>query len=121
MCILMTRLTTHVLDVAAGIPAAGMRIELQTMTSSGSRVLADVLTSSDGRCPGPLLEGGDFRAGRYSLVFHVSEYFKARGVGLSDPPFLDRVVVEFGISDATSHYHVPLLVTPWSYSTYRGS
>ena len=121
MCILMTRLTTHVLDVAAGIPAAGLRIELQTMTSSGSRVLADVLTSSDGRCPGPLLEGGDFRAGRYSLVFHVSEYFKARGVGLSDPPFLDRVVVEFGISDATSHYHVPLLVTPWSYSTYRGS
>ena len=117
----MTRLTTHVLDVSAGIPATGMRIELQTMTSSGSRVLADVLTNSDGRCPRPLLEGGDFRAGRYSLVFHVSEYFKARGVALPDPPFLDRVVVEFGISDATSHYHVPLLVSPWSYSTYRGS
>jgi 5-hydroxyisourate hydrolase len=117
----MTRLTTHVLDVSAGTPAAGMRIELLAATSSGSRVLADVRTNSDGRCPRPLLEGGDFRAGRYSLVFHVNEYFKARGVALPDPPFLDRVVVEFGIADATSHYHVPLLVAPWSYSTYRGS
>src|SRR3954466_11203293 len=113
----MTRLTTHVLDLSAGTPAAGMRIELR----SGSVVLADVRTNSDGRCAQPLLEGADFRAGRYSLIFHVSEYFKARGVQLPDPPFLDRVVVEFGISDATSHYHVPLLVTPWSYSTYRGS
>ncbi len=113
----MTRLTTHVLDLSAGTPAAGMRIELR----SGSVALADVRTNSDGRCAQPLLEGVDFRAGRYSLIFHVSEYFKARGVPLPDPPFLDRVVVEFGISDATSHYHVPLLVTPWSYSTYRGS
>lgn len=117
----MTRLTTHVLDVSAGTPAAGMRIELHTTTSTGSRVLADVRTNADGRCARALLEGADFRAGRYSLVFHVSEYFKARGVELPDPPFLDRVVVEFGVSDATSHYHVPLLVTPWSYSTYRGS
>jgi 5-hydroxyisourate hydrolase len=117
----MTKLTTHVLDVSAGTPAAGMRIELHTATSSGSRVLADVRTDSDGRCPRPLLEGADFHVGRYSLVFHVSEYFEARGVALPDPPFLERVVVEFGISDATSRYHVPLLVTPWSYSTYRGS
>jgi 5-hydroxyisourate hydrolase len=117
----MTRLTTHVLDVSAGIPAAGMRIELTTTTSSVSRVLADVRTNPDGRCARALLEGADFRPGRYSLVFHVSEYFAARGVALPDPPFLDRVVVEFGVSDATSHYHVPLLVTPWSYSTYRGS
>ena len=113
----MTRLTTHVLDLSAGTPAAGMRIELR----SGSVTLADVRTNSDGRCAQPLLEGADFRAGRYSLIFHVSEYFKARGVQLPDPPFLDRVVIEFGISDATAHYHVPLLVTPWSYSTYRGS
>ena len=119
----MTRLTTHVLDVSAGIPAAGMRIELlATTTSSGSRVvLADVRTNSDGRCPRALLEGDAFRAGRYSLVFHVSEYFAARGVALPDPPFLDRVVVDFGIADASAHYHVPLLVAPWSYSTYRGS
>jgi 5-hydroxyisourate hydrolase len=117
----MTRLTTHVLDVSAGIPAAGMRIELHTATTAGARVLADVRTNSDGRCPKALLEGADFRAGRYALTFHVSEYFKTRGVELPDPPFLDRVVVEFGIADATSHYHVPLLVTPWSYSTYRGS
>ena len=112
----MTRLTTHVLDVSAGIPAAGMRIELL-----GSRVLADVRTNSDGRCSQPLLQGADFRVGRYSLLFHVSEYFAARGIVLPDPPFLDRVVVEFGIADPASHYHVPLLVTPWSYSTYRGS
>jgi 5-hydroxyisourate hydrolase len=117
----MTRLTTHVLDLSAGIPAAGMRVELHTTTSSGSRVLADVRTNSDGRCSRPLLEGPDLRAGRYSLVFHVSEYFKTRGIELPDPPFLDRVVVEVGISDGTAHYHVPLLVTPWSYSTYRGS
>jgi 5-hydroxyisourate hydrolase len=117
----MTRLTTHVLDVSAGTPAAGMRIELHTTTSPATRLLADVRTNSDGRCPRPLLEGPDFRAGRYSLVFHVSEYFKSRGVELPDPPFLDRVIVEFGIADITSHYHVPLLVSPWSYSTYRGS
>src|SRR5689334_4953578 len=114
----MTRLTTHVLDVSAGIPAAGMRIELRTTAGS---VLADVRTNSDGRCSDPLLQGADFRAGRYSLVFHVGEYFAARGVQLPEPPFLDRVVVEFGIADPGSHYHVPLLVTPWSYSTYRGS
>jgi 5-hydroxyisourate hydrolase len=117
----MIRLTTHVLDVSAGIAAAGMRIELHTAESTGARVLADVRTNSDGRCPQPLLQGPDFRAGRYSLIFHVSEYFKARGVALPDPPFLDRVVVEFGVTDTSSHYHVPLLVTPWSYSTYRGS
>ena len=116
----MTRLTTHVLDVSAGIPAAGMRIELHE-TNSASRVLADVRTDSDGRCSAPLLQGADFIAGRYSLVFHVSEYFAARGIVLPDPPFLDRVVVAFGIADPASHYHVPLLVTPWSYSTYRGS
>jgi 5-hydroxyisourate hydrolase len=117
----MTRLTTHVLDVSAGIPAAGMRIELRESASSDTRALADVRTNSDGRCPRALLEGAGFRAGRYALTFHVAEYFKARGVALPDPPFLDRVVIEFGIADATSHYHVPLLVTPWGYSTYRGS
>ena len=117
----MTRLTTHVLDVSAGTPAAGMRIELQTTDGSGTHVLADVRTNSDGRCGGALLDGANFRAGRYALVFHVAEYFRARGVELANPPFLDRVVVEFGIADAASHYHVPLLVTPWSYSTYRGS
>ena len=98
-----------------------MRIELYAITDSGRRLLADTRTNGDGRCPKPLLESSDFRAGRYSLVFHVSEYFRSRGVDLPDPPFLDRVTVEFGIGDPTSHYHVPLLVTPWSYSTYRGS
>jgi 5-hydroxyisourate hydrolase len=117
----MTRLTTHVLDVSAGLPAAGMLIELRASSDSDQHLLAHAQTNSDGRCPRALLEGADFRVGRYSLTFHVGEYFKARGVQLPDPPFLDRVVIEFGIADASSHYHVPLLVTPWSYSTYRGS
>jgi 5-hydroxyisourate hydrolase len=117
----MTRLTTHVLDVSSGAPAAGMRIELHAVSGPLSRALAAARTNADGRCPQPLLEGADFRAGRYSLVFHVAEYFRSCGVKLPDPPFLDRVVIEFGVADPVVHYHVPLLVTPWSYSTYRGS
>jgi 5-hydroxyisourate hydrolase len=117
----MGKLTTHVLDVAAGIPAAGMRVELHDAASSPPRLLAGTRTNHEGRCDGPLLEGSAFRAGRYSLTFHVAEYFRARGVSLPDPPFLDEVVVKFGVADASTNYHVPLLVSPWSHSTYRGS
>jgi 5-hydroxyisourate hydrolase len=117
----MGKLTTHVLDVAAGIPAAGVRLELHDAASSPPRLLAGTRTNHDGRCDGPLLEGSAFRAGRYSLTFHVAEYFRARGVSLPDPPFLDEVVVKFGVADASTNYHVPLLVSPWSHSTYRGS
>jgi 5-hydroxyisourate hydrolase len=113
----MAKLTSHVLDIAGGTPAVGMRIRLKTET----RTLADVRTNGDGRCTEPLLEGDLLVAGRYTLVFHVAEYFRARSVGLSDPPFLDEVVIEFGVADPEQNYHVPLLVTPWSYSTYRGS
>ncbi len=117
----MTKLTTHVLDVSAGIPAAGMRIELRDMLASPPRVLTEVRTNADGRCASPLLEGSSMRAGRYALTFHVAEYFRSRGIALPEPPFLDEVVVQFGIADAAQGYHVPLLVSPWSYSTYRGS
>ena len=117
----MSQLTTHVLDITAGKPAAGMRIELRDMGVSPPRVLAEVRTNPDGRCARPLLEGAALRAGRYCLTFHVAEYFRAQGTALPDRPFLDEVVIPFGLADASQNYHVPLLVSPWSYSTYRGS
>jgi 5-hydroxyisourate hydrolase len=119
-CIL-GKLTTHVLDVADGIPAAGMRIELHEFASSAPRLIQEIRTNADGRTAAPLLEGGSLRVGRFALTFHVAEYFRGRGVKLAEPPFLDEVVVRFGVADATQNYHVPLLASPWSYSTYRGS
>jgi 5-hydroxyisourate hydrolase len=122
----MGKLTTHVLNVAAGIPAAGMRIELRTAAATSSAVvdlppIAAAQTNSDGRCPAPLLEGAAFRVGRYTLTFHVAAYFRALGHELPEPPFLDEVVIAFGIADSRRDYHLPLLMSPWSYSTYRGS
>jgi 5-hydroxyisourate hydrolase len=117
----MGKLTSHVLDVAAGVPAAGLRIELHDLTVSPPRLLAEAHTNHDGRCANALLEGGAMRVGRYALTFHVADYFRAAGVKLAEPPFLDDVVVRFGIADPAQNYHVPLLVSPWSYSTYRGS
>jgi 5-hydroxyisourate hydrolase len=114
----MGKLTTHVLDVAAGTPAAGMRIELH---GPATTLLASVLTDADGRAPQPLLAGEALQAGRYTLTFHVAAYFRARGVALPEPPFLDQVAVAFGVADPARSYHVPLLVSPWAYSTYRGS
>ncbi|HEY2675955.1 MAG TPA: hydroxyisourate hydrolase [Steroidobacteraceae bacterium] len=113
----MGKLTTHVLNVAAGIPAAGMRIELRT----DATLIGAAQTDADGRCAAPLLQGAAFRTGRYSLTFHVAEYFRALGQNLPEPPFLDEVVIAFGIADPNQSYHVPLLVSPWGYSTYRGS
>lgn len=117
----MGRLTTHVLNLAAGTPAAGMRIELHDVDSSPPRVLAQVRTNDDGRCAQSLLEGPELRAGRYTLTFHVAEYFRRSGANLTEPAFLDEVVIRFGVADPAQNYHIPLLVTPWSYSTYRGS
>jgi len=117
----MGKLTTHVLNLAAGIPAAGMRIELHDADTSPPRLLAQERTNGDGRCARSLLEGGFLRVGRYTLTFHVAEYFRSTGTQLSEPPFLDEVVVHFGIANPEQNYHVPLLVSPWSYSTYRGS
>lgn len=114
----MGMLTTHVLDVAAGVPAAGMRIELR---GPAATVLATALTNDDGRAPGPLLADEALKTGTYTLTFHVAAYFRARGVHLPEPPFLDQVAIAFGVADPTARYHVPLLVSPWAYSTYRGS
>ena len=114
----MGRLTTHVLDTANGKPAAGMVIDL--LDAAGQR-LVRATTNGDGRLDKPLLEGDTCKAGAYRLQFHVAQYFRVHGVELANPPFLDVVTVDFGIADKSAHYHVPLLVSPYSYSTYRGS
>src|SRR5437867_4237113 len=119
----MARLTTHVLDTAQGRPAAGMAIELWLLDAqSGERtLLKTVRTNADGRADAPLLADDAFKAGTYELVFAVGDYFAGQGVPTSTPPFLDRVPVRFTISDPSANYHVPLLTSPWAYSTYRGS
>ncbi len=114
-------LTTHVLDTARGRPATNLRVELFRLDPSGEgrSLLKEVRTNADGRTDAPLLSDDELAGGVYELVFGVGEYFA--GEGIPNPPFLGRVPVRFGIADPTSHYHVPLLVSPWSYSTYRGS
>jgi 5-hydroxyisourate hydrolase len=114
----MGRLTTHVLDTANGRPAAGVRVTLRALDSAGGgRLITEATTNADGRTDEPLLAGEGFKPGTYELVFDVGAYFAAAAV----PPFLDQVPVRFGIADRDGHYHVPLLVSPWSYATYRGS
>ena len=117
----MGKLSTHVLDTASGMPAADLRIELWQMRDDGERLIKTVRTNADGRTDQPLLDASAIEAGTYELLFFVGEYFSARGVAQADPRFLDIVPVRFGIADAAANYHVPLLVSPWSYSTYRGS
>jgi hydroxyisourate hydrolase len=114
----MGRLTTHVLDTAHGRPAAGVTIKLFSL-ADGRHLVATAVTNADGRTDAPLLEAATWRPGRYELEFHVGAYFAGRGVERGDPPFLEEVVVRVTLGDG--HYHVPLLVSPWSYSTYRGS
>lgn len=115
----MGMLTTHVLDTAQGKPGAGILVELFA-AEPDRRLVATARTNDDGRCDAPLLRGDAFRTGKWKLVFHVGEYFAGAGLALPDPPFLDRVTVAFAMA-ADAHYHVPLLVSPWSYTTYRGS
>lgn len=115
------RLTTHVLDTLSGKPGTGIRITFEMPDGEGWRTVKSLTTNADGRTNEPLLAGEAMAVGRYRIVFHVGEYFARLGVPLASPPFLDRVPVEFAVGDARAHYHVPLLVTPWSYSTYRGS
>jgi 5-hydroxyisourate hydrolase len=117
----MGHLSTHVLDTAHGCPGAGMRVTLQRVEAGAAVTLETVVLNADGRSDGPLLTAGAMATGRYRLLFEVAAYFRARGVALPDPPFIDTVQLDFGISDAAGHYHVPLLVSPWSYTTYRGS
>ncbi|MEO5697525.1 MAG: hydroxyisourate hydrolase [Burkholderiaceae bacterium] len=118
----MGKLTTHVLDTANGCPAAGMRVTLHRLDAAGSPTLLKRVTlNADGRADGPLLEGAEFLAGRYRLVFGLADYFRGRGATLQEPPFLDEVPLDFGLAAFGAHYHVPLLASPWSYATYRGS
>lgn len=117
----MGRLTTHVLDTARGTPAAGMPFALYRRDGETRSLLLAGQTNDDGRCDAPLLEGAAMQPGLYELVFTTAGYFRRHGVDLPEPPFLDEVSLSFGIADTNGHYHVPLLVSPWAYSTYRGS
>jgi 5-hydroxyisourate hydrolase len=120
----MGKLSTHVLDTAHGRPGAGVRVELYAVDSGQRTLLKQDATNNDGRCNTPLLEGESLRAGQYELVFAAGDYFAAQGVALPQDPtlrFIDRVTIAFGVADPSQNYHVPLVVTPWSYSTYRGS
>jgi 5-hydroxyisourate hydrolase len=117
----MGKLTTHVLDLANGCPAAGMRVSLFRLDDGAASLLKAVVLNADGRAESPLLEGAEHRPGRYRLVFAVAAYFAGRGAVLADPPFLGEVPIDFSIAAADQHYHVPLLASPWAYSTYRGS
>lgn len=115
------RLSTHVLDTHKGGPAQGVRVELFEVGATARARLAEAATNEDGRTDAPLISGAPLRAGRYELVFHIGAYFTARGLDLPGTAFLDTVPLRFGIAEPEGHYHVPLVVTPWSYSTYRGS
>lgn len=117
----MGRLTTHVLDTALGKPAAGLTLSLWREEAGAFRHIHSAMTNADGRVDAPLLEGEAFRAGVYELRFEAGAYLAASGADLPDPPFLDIIPLRFGIADEASHYHVPLLLSPFGYSTYRGS
>ena len=117
----MGHLSTHVLDTAHGCPAAGMAVTLQRLDGAAATTLRSFKLNADGRADAPLLDAAAMAVGRYRLLFDVAPYFRARGVVLPEPPFIETVQLDFGISDAAGHYHVPLLVSPWAYSTYRGS
>jgi 5-hydroxyisourate hydrolase len=117
----MGKLTTHVLDTMNGCPAAGMRVAVFRVQGGQTVPVLEAVLNGDGRTDGPLLDDTAFASGRYRLVFEVAAYFQARGVTLPDPPFLEAVPIDFGLSDPQQHYHVPLLTSPWAYATYRGS
>jgi 5-hydroxyisourate hydrolase len=113
-------LTTHMLDTANGKPGEGVRIDFSVLDGGAYKLIKTVRTNADGRTE-PLLTAETMKAGQYELVFHLAEYYTKLGTVLPNPPFLERAVIQFGMADATAHYHVPVLATPWSYTTYRGS
>ena len=117
----MSRLTTHVLDTAHGRPGQDIDVSLYRIVDNNRQHLLSTKTNSDGRCDRPLLEGDAFQAGVYELDFSIGAYFTGLGLALPKPSFLDVVTLRFGVADASKHYHVPLVASPWSYSTYRGS
>jgi 5-hydroxyisourate hydrolase len=117
----MGTLTTHVLDTMNGCPAAGMLVGLYRVKDGQATLIRQLALNHDGRADGPLLDDSNFATGTYRLVFEVAAYFRGRGVELPQPPFVDAVPIDFGMSNPLAHYHVPLLASPWAYSTYRGS
>lgn len=117
----MGRLTTHVLDTAQGIPARGVRIVLHRVDGQDRTTVSNRVTNRDGRVDGPLLEGAPFTPGTYELVFDIEDYFRSQPVAVTDPAFLDLVTIRFTVIDPGGNWHIPLLVSPWAYSTYRGS
>lgn len=117
----MGKLSTHVLDITQGKPGVGIEVELYAIVEGAKILLKTEITNQDGRCNGPLLEGAALKAGQYELIFAAGDYFDAQGVSLPNPKFIDRVTLAFGVADASQNYHVPLVVSPWAYSTYRGS
>ena len=116
----MTKLTTHVLDIYSGRPGKGIKVDLYYISNNQRNKINSIVLNNDGRTENPLVEGTDFKEGQYELIFFVGDYFK-KITNIPKIPFLDDVVIKFGISNSKEHYHVPLLVSPWSYSTYRGS
>lgn len=117
----MGKLSTHVLDTSQGKPAAGVSVELYAVNASARKLLKSTTTNADGRCDAPLLEGAELLAGHYELIFGAGDYFASQGVSLPSPRFIDKVTIAFGVADPSQNYHVPLVVSPWAYSTYRGS
>jgi 5-hydroxyisourate hydrolase len=115
----MTKLTTHCLDTFSGRPAKGVKVDVYLVSGKREK-LNSIVLNNNGRSEKPLIEGANFKEGQYELVFFVGDYFK-KITDLPATPFLNEIIIKFGVSDPTEHYHVPLLVTPWSYSTYRGS
>ena len=117
----MGHLSTHVLDTARGVPAAGVLVEVRLVVGHESTRVAAAATNAQGRTDAPLIAGDQLERGTYELTFHVGDYFRSAGMPLSDPPFLDQVVIRIGIADTTAAYHVPLLISPYGYTTYRGT
>jgi 5-hydroxyisourate hydrolase len=117
----MGHLSTHVLDTSRGLPAAGVVVEVRLVRGNESTRVAAATTNAQGRTDAPLLMGDPLERGTYELTFHVGDYFRRAGVALSDPPFLDRVVIRVGIADSNAGYHIPLLISPYGYTTYRGT
>ncbi len=117
----MGRLTTHVLDTSLGRPGQGIRIEVYRLEGDSRTLLKEVTTNEDGRCDAPILEGEAFTEGQFELVFHAGDYLRREGLDADEPRFLDVIPLRFGVADASQHFHVPLLLSPYSYSTYRGS
>jgi len=117
----MGKLSTHVLDITQGKPGAGVKVALYSVGAQGRTLLKSDVTNADGRCSAPLLEGETMKAGKYELVFGAGDYFASQGVASPEPRFIDEVTIAFGVASAEQNYHVPLVVSPWAYSTYRGS